>query len=195
MTFISVVARDKFISIVSDGKVSEIEEDIGDYKKFTNVGKNQFLGVAGSRSVADFLFEKLTNNERVINLENEVYALDKFVKKEFNYQNHRSFFVLGGLDIDDKMKFFTFSNNPIDKVIPYIPNNSNDILCAFLGGSASGLNNEEYYKLLIDLFKKNGIKTVSNVVQSQKELNDIVAKLDDSVNTEHFPLEITTGEY
>lgn len=184
MSFVSIIARENFVSITSDGRVCghaglPIQED---YKKFIEVNKNYFIAYAGQKEPCElFISNSGLISPLVPNF--ELLARQTQFKLLTNpFDKCRILLAFGGLDNLGQISIVTFSTlqpeiqvfKPKDDAVNYV----------FLNNSS--LDDTQIVEKLIEHLKTSGIETADQIKIAQTELNNYVASKDRTVNKNIF---------
>jgi hypothetical protein len=195
LSFVSIVSTEKFISVMSDGLVTNISpnKDVirleEDYQKFIRISPKQFIAFTGSKDI----FEQIKNETPY---KTERYDLKElaniFYKKSRAVPENegRVMIGVGGIGQDDCIEFYTLTNSQEDLLKSFKPIND-EISYAFL--ESSYIDEKKHSEINIEfikLLKKNGVNTVNKILRTQKELNMFVEAFDPSVNKRTFELYI-----
>lgn len=194
MSFISVAVFHNFISIMSDGRVSNkqngriniIRED---FKKFFRINSNVILGVAGHYDAFMMLKSKFENHydSNIVNIKSEIKKTvfeDMANLHDFDGNPIRIMAVLCGKDANGKMFASTYMQKDIlfKKEKHYM----NEAVFISIGSSEVYDNLTQLFNNKFDDYsKKHGVQRLA-VFQSQKEINDYIASYNDDVNTKVF---------
>lgn len=188
MSFISVIAKERFITVVSDGLVVDIatnKELEQDYQKFKKISPKQFIAYGGNRLMAETIVQTINyeNTERdLLVLSNDIRrSLLKYFKPKFGSCQ----MAVGGIE-NDEIVLYSFSNNESQELVIDKPKGSN-LAYSFLHGHNIGVNPAHELK---KLNLTTEILKPINALKLQKDLNDIVASNDPTVNKVHFGLTI-----
>ena len=189
MSFVSVIAREDFITVVSDGQVSRGNMVVqSDYKKFTKISDKQFIAFTGTKEFCEGLVNEIEFNRNGLhNLYNIVENLDKNIRT-IPCQSYVVMFAVGGVGESGNIEFHTINNNPSESIRSFSPK-GDGLSYAFLhnGDLSSKINLQSK---LIEYIGRIGFNTPNKCIRAQKLLNSDVAKIDDTVNNVTFDLTI-----
>lgn len=192
MSFVSVIQTEKFITVVSDGQVTnESDKTIiqKDYKKFKKISPNQYIAFAGSRGWCELLLEDLPFNEKGYNLEQIVLGMKESISK-LPFELGKMLLSVGGVNADGKLVAYKLSNHEGSEIESFQAS-GDDISYTFLyNGSAEDRLGGDLEKVLLDCIREIGYNTPNKAIRIQKKLNNYIADVDDGVNKITFNLTI-----
>lgn len=187
LSFVSIVARENFISIMSDGRVTgasgiPIQED---YQKFTVFDKSAFIAYAGTKDICETIVRDYEGFFRW-----NIYDFSMWVKElqelfrtaDFESQGLKVNLGFGGVNQDEKIEFHALSSSDL-RLQSFFPV-KDDISFAFLNNTTLG--DQIFNEKFVEFLKVTGFETPTNVIQSQKLLNNYVSQNDNTVNTKTF---------
>ncbi|OAK72694.1 hypothetical protein [Lederbergia galactosidilytica] len=188
MSFVSVIATKKFITVMSDGLAinTETGEEIDQrYKKFHRISKKQFIAFAGNSGLAEEAVRIVGYNNEERDLASIAVSIREQLIKKVPPNIASCQLILGGLE---KRKFviYSFNNDPNRELLFQEPI-GDDPVYSFLSDSSNGLNLD---KEINKIYPKYGFNTPTKTLKIQKELNNVVADVDPSVNKITFNLTI-----
>ena len=190
MSFVSIIARENFISVMSDGRVMYGNEIIQeDYQKFIKINDQSFVAFAGSKEICEIFIEEVrtivNQNSNIINYLHSLVG--RFNQLSLNNHGLKVMLGIGGINSNQEIEFHTI--NSIDNQILNFSPKGEMISYAFL-------NNTKYddsvlVNKLIETLGQTGFGVVKEVKKAQKILNDFVAATDQTVNdtTYHVGIE------
>lgn len=181
MSFVSIVATENFITVMSDGRVTGKDNDEilqEDYQKFMEVANGKaFIAYAGTKDVCELIAQHIK-----IAIENGLTLEDssRIVRESINAavpEDLSVMFSIGGINELGKIEFYTYdSKNNLEQHFLTEPG---QISYAFLNNSSTDIDfNDEIKKIL----RETGFSSPSETIQAQRLLNNRVADVDDSVN-------------
>ena len=187
MSFVSVVAREKFISVMSDGRVVDLNTQKvkqEDYKKFISIDNNAFVAYTGIKELCEMV---ATNIEKSIRkgLEfSEILVVIRIAVAQFIQKQHTVMFAFGGINKNNQVEVFSY-NSRDESTNHFLPK-GDEIAYVFLsnGSTAESMLEEKFKSIL----RETGIDSPSSFVQAQKLLNRYVASIDPTVNNNTFRL-------
>lgn len=183
MSLISVIATDKFISFMSDGRVIENDEIINEsYKKIFKVNEKIIFGMAGSYNALQIILKHLDD----FNQEN-AREFNKSLFKELagNKTHHSIQMVVGGLDENNKIYYggFNQESHTLEEIWPHLTRSINFASTEI--NIDSDIGNQQRLKKLIENNTHGELK-LKGTVLIQEKLNAQVSMIDNSVNTRTF---------
>lgn len=189
MSFISAIASQDFITVVSDGQVTYEGKVIKeDYKKFRKINNDQFIAYAGAKEICEKFAEhlKFSASQRY---DLKLVAEDLFstIKSITPYERFKTSFIIGGISENNEIEFYTLSNNPLEEKVKSYLSHGDGVSYGFL----SNEENEDKINLentLISHLSKTGFNTPNKCIRAQKMLNADVEKIDPTVNRRTFEL-------
>ncbi|GIN86986.1 hypothetical protein J6TS2_33720 [Heyndrickxia sporothermodurans] len=188
MSFVSIIVRKNFITVMSDGQVTQEGEVIrNDYQKFKKISPHQFIAYTGAKEICEQIVNQVpftNNNYHLFNIAKQIES----VINESKFDNFRLFFAVGGIEIDGNITSFTIEHGSSRNFKELVPKDKDDICYAFLNSEVlDSINLEE--KLIL-FFRRTGFNKPEECLQTQKLLNDFVEGLDSTVNNKTFSLTI-----
>lgn len=188
MSFVSVFAKEDFITVVSDGLVVNLntgEEVERNYKKFRKISENQFVAFGGNKGVAEMITEEIGFADHELNLLDISSNLRERLIRELAPEQANISLAIGGIQ-NEKIIFYSFNNNPTQEMLTHVPK-GDGIEYVFLHGEQAQLGLTRQAQLLAERY---GHRSPTKTKKIQKELNDFVAKKDKTVNRVTFDLTI-----
>lgn len=185
MSFVSIIARENFITVMSDGQVTgENGKTLQkDYKKFKKISRQQIIAFAGAKSICEQIVEQVPYTKGVYNLSDIAQQIWSVIKEErFNAFN--LFFGIAGVDVDDKVSLFLVNNKT--GLSSTRPNANSDVSYITLNPSEI-VNVSERISIILS---ETGFNTPTKCLKAQKKLNDFIADNDPQVNKYTFDLTI-----
>jgi 20S proteasome alpha/beta subunit len=183
LSFVSVVAKEKFISIMCDGRKTSgtgevIEERV---KKFERIKDKYYVAFAGTYDLCMNVVEEVkelieSNNsiESVIEL-----TSDKLNQLKYDEKIHKVLVSLGGVTEDGKIIISQMSNNPNINFEKYYLNGSETKYIFLHNTDNDVFNLDEEFKLICENTKAT---SQTKLIRAQKILNDKIADIDSMVN-------------
>lgn len=187
MSFVSVFAMPDFITVMSDGLVSDEEtgkELEKGYQKFHLIGPKQFMAYTGLRARADMFKKIVPFKKEGYNLLPLMEELKEGIDANVSPESEKISIVVGGIE-NEEVIFYTF-NNIVGQLIPYSPG-SDGMSYAFLESSHITTENHQYLDIEFRKFMVgNGFNTPNKALKGQEFLNSLVEKIDPTVNKKTF---------
>jgi hypothetical protein len=188
LSFVSIVARNNFIIVMSDG-LESCEAPDGtmirkreDIKKYIKIGSKQFLAFTGVKNIFDLISSEIVYKENGYHL----LELAESYQEKINSipsSTAKIMISIGGVNENQEIQLITLSNRPnkIDwsNKIPASEEISSSLM------ESSYINKENHEKIqskLYELLKKYGYNTPNKVEKAQRDLNMFVERIDPSVN-------------
>lgn len=191
MSFVSIIAMNKFITVMSDGQVTKTETGEvlqEDYQKFRKISPNQFIAYTGVKEFCEGLANQIPYKKSAHDLEditNQIASVTQLPE----LKAHKIHFGIGGIDSNGDISFYTIQNQSEPAVNFYKPIKDDDINYAFFeSGHLSAP--EKMETKLIECLKITGYNTPNKCLRAQKLLNDYVADNDSTVNKKTFSITI-----
>lgn len=187
MSFISVVAMETFITVVTDGQVTRGYEIIdNNFKKYRKISNKQFIAFGGAKEVCESLVNHLEfigdNNYDLHVLANDLYE----TVKNIPFGPIKTMFAIGGVNNNGEIEMFTLNNDPKDTLRIFSPKGT-DLSYAFL---SSNVDDNVIYEKFVQLLSITGFNTPNKCIKAQKMLNQFVSSIDHTVNRITFELRI-----
>ncbi len=184
MSFVSIIAREDFISIMSDGRVCgpngiPIQED---YQKFVRVDERFFVAFAGHKEPCELF---LRNSGLLSPRTYDVELFSAEIQSKLiagPSRKHKILLALGGFNHHEEIVFSTFST--IQPKMQLFRPKGDDISYAFLNNSS--VRSAQLEELLIEALKVSGFQTPDQIREGQTQLNSAVSAMDESVNSTVF---------
>ncbi|MBJ7887987.1 hypothetical protein ABC970_12815 [Bacillus licheniformis] len=190
MSLVSIVARENFITVMTDGRVTSdgkiVQED---YKKFIHLNKDMFFAFAGEKEPCEFIAQWAKEYCKNYGLEKMALSINDFVLNN-KLDRFKVLTSFGGVD-SNRIKLYTYCT--IEKTTEqYIPEGDKleNTLYAFLYNSSAEDNDFKLKEILGHNLNKYGFNTPNKCLKAQKDLNDIVASKSFGVNKVTFDLTI-----
>lgn len=195
MSFVSVVARKDFITIVSDGQVTGSDGTAikDDYQKFIQIGNNAFLAFAGTQQIFEMLtkdcksiFDLYINDfSKLVGFYTTIFN-QSGLKELYETRGFKAILAFGGKNNSGEIEFYTVHSK--DSVFRnYKPVLMSDIKYAFLHNGKSEVNPNDIFTQSLSL---SGVNTAEQILTAQKILNYKISLADSDVNNKTFELVI-----
>lgn len=193
MSFVSIIMSNKFISVVADGRATNLDGDINyeNVFKIKEFGTKKFVVCTGSMSLMNEIFDKVVHYDDLEVCATNIY---EFINQEeyLNFPSSSSV-VIGGINKNDEVELFSINNHKEKKEDRFIKvNNNQDDYCEFLilFPDVSKEFEKSIMPTLLNMLKYrenelkqvNEILTVEDIREIQIELNSYVADNDNTVN-------------
>lgn len=179
MSFISVIAKEKFITVMSDNGAAGSENTPQPEEHVVRVGDREFVATAGgdrearaviAKHVEDLLKEGTPYDRILVILQ---MTLSAFSEKSKSIMT-----AFGGVNKDGDVEVCTYDHN--SRAERHLKPRGEEIAYFFLAEGAGKYGN--LYELLQSYWKETGTETPSAMIQSQKLLNRYVASKDEDVH-------------
>ncbi|MGG1518730.1 hypothetical protein ABE504_25145 [Paenibacillus oryzisoli] len=186
MSLVSVVARENFVTVMSDGRVQDkvgtIQED---YQKFVQLSPNLFLAFTGHAEPAEallkaFEIQGFKNMLPEMAFEQFNFLITGLIKAFISKSPYKLLMAYGG--VNEKNEVVVYYINSLDLSCDHYSPKGNDINVICLG------NGHATSPLLGTYLNRTGSDTPQQILSAQRMLNDHVAELDESVNKHTFQL-------
>lgn len=179
MSFVSIVSNNEFLTIMSDGRVMEGDKIISEEtKKFIVVDENYFVTFTG---VYEHFFNFINNTGLNKGYEGELNdfaqsVYKQYIEKEYHKQNFTITF--GGKNKQGNLEFYSFGNgdNSLSKSEPKTRDYQ------FCLSNAT----DHVYNMFLKLAQETAPRTPEEMLFVQQKLNEYVAAIDKTVNTNVF---------
>ncbi|WP_144461755.1 hypothetical protein [Siminovitchia fortis] len=188
MSFVSIMASSNFVNVVSDGRVSyggaSLQEN---YKKFKKISEKQFIAFAGAKELCENVINQVDYLEKThYDLHQVAREIHSVIYNNISLYSYKMMFCVGGINFNGKIEFYTVNKNS-SKIGIFKPSSSTDINYAFLSPDVSDQILDEKLNEFASIF---GADSSSKCLKIQKALNDFVASIDNTVNTNTSTLTI-----
>lgn len=180
MSFISVIAKENFITVMSDSVASGSEHTTQPEEHVVKVGEKEFVALAGgdrqaretiAKHIAGLL-EEGTPYERIL-------VILQMTLNAFSEKSKSVMTAFGGVNRSGMIEVCTY--DPNSHAERRLAPRGSEIAYFFLAEGAGKYGN--LYELLQNYWKETGTETPSAMIQSQKLLNRYVASKDEEVGT------------
>jgi hypothetical protein len=192
MSFVSIIATEKVLSVMSDGRVNiegaVIQED---YQKFTVLGDNQgFVAITGAKEAGEQAIEIVKQfHQGSYSYFAAAQEVQKLLIRDIPHSVYPHLtlnMAVGGL-AEGQIEFYTLSNKnqSVQDILSFAPK-GDDISYAKLESNEIIRLGIDLTPVLIEFLRQKGYATVEQLKEAQSFLNDYVAKVDKTVNTTTF---------
>lgn len=188
MSFVSIIATENFLNIVSDGRVTGENKVVlqEDYRKFISPTRDFFVAYAGNKEPCEaFVYESGLLSPNLTDMNTFTSTIAEKLQSE-KYRGFKILLAFGG-KVGDCISFATFST--LEPKIQFFTPKNDDICYTFLNNSSAVT--VELETKLIEALRCTGYDTPEKTIEAQTILNNFVAGMDDSVNCNTFPLTIS----
>lgn len=182
MSFVSIVARSSWISVVSDGRVTAGDDVVEEqYQKFILPTSGSFIAYAGNKQPCELIAKRLLDTGfRTDPLEESarrVFGMIAHLKD----LGHKAFVALGEVSASGA-EFYACGPN--QSVPVFFRPKGDDVCYSFL--SNTHLSDEALEQQFVLGLQRSGVDTSAQCQQAQIELNEWVADRDVTVNKNTF---------
>lgn len=197
MSFVSIIATEKVLSVMSDGRVNNegivLQED---YQKFTVLGDNEgFVAITGAKEAGEKAIEFVKHfHQEGYSYLVAAQEVQKVLIRDIPHSVYPHLtlnMAIGGL-VNGQIEFHTLSNKneSVQDILSFVPK-GDDISYAKLESTEITRLGIDLTPVLIELLRQKGFATIKQLKEVQSLLNDYVAKVDKTVNTTtfHFSVE------
>ena len=186
MSFVSIVARETWISVVTDGRCMTEDEVVDEhYQKFAQPDSDRFIAYAGDKDKCELVVRGMRELGHIqLGLEDSAKHMAGLIQ-EVGRRDFKLFMATGSVGPTgaEVYAFSTESNQPI-----ILKPGTMDICYTFL--SNNGVSEESLNKEFAKLIQKYGDCSPDKARQAQIELNTWAAGQDCSVNNITFTCEL-----
>ena len=184
VSFVSVVATEGFVTVMSDGRVSGLDILVEDYQKFVlSTDKNFFIAYAGDRTLCEIVANKIlesynvkmpfdTIKEQMIGCAQRNFDDQTNIMLSFGGVNYNGQIEVIGCDLKTKECLYY---RPVGDKISYL----------FHSNLPPSMK-EEMGDRFVETLRETGTDSPTSIIQAQKLLNNHVSTIDDSVNRKTF---------
>ncbi len=184
MSFISIIARENFLTVMSEGRVSREGKPTGeeDFKKFFRVSPHFIVGFGGADRALILNFLGETGLLEPNNGDFQAVADHVQAKlREKPYRHGKVFVGFGGVNSNGQIEFYALGTGNTE-TRHFLPKGDDISFCFFsLDGYEMDLQSE-----LIKFLGITNYRTPAQTLRAQKLLNDAFAKINPSMNTNTF---------
>ncbi|WP_242280971.1 hypothetical protein [Bacillus cereus group sp. BfR-BA-01347] len=175
MSFVSVVGRSDFLSVMTDGRVTDGEKILQeDYPKYRMIGENIIVAFTGDRAACEWIFYVL-NQEVVMKQDFMITARD--IKELLNHHPKLKGcdvrWIIGGINPQNEIECITISTEEKEPIRHEVP--SEKVLAVY--AYAFDADQKELGEKFAEFIKQEG-----ELASAQQLLNDYVADKDFTVN-------------
>lgn len=185
MSFVSVIITEHYISFATDGRFTSLTGQViqEDYKKIKKLNDNLVVAFAGdsleceaSIKGLEELINHVPRNNIGFNIELISTLMKQIIRDKFG--NSKVFLSIGGINMENALEVTVFSSIS-DDLHSFSPKGNN--LNHFYFGNNMDVVKE---KMVYEDFAKKVVKanTPENAFIVQKQINDLVASFDSTVN-------------
>jgi hypothetical protein len=191
MSFVSVVARENFVTVMSDGRVQNNDEIVReDYQKFVQITPDLFFAYTGHQPVGEGILKALENNGCYELFKTLNFSLvNMIIRTTIEAVNQSNKFKLlvayGGRNTNGEIEVF-YANSIDMQSGHYLP--KGDAINVICLGNGIGTG-----ALLEQLLFQTGSTTPQQILSAQEMMNNYVVTHDPSVNTTTFQMIIEKG--
>lgn len=192
MSLVTIMATDKFITLMSDGRVISDSNEITDenYQKFLSLSNGKkFIAYAGTKDICEIFVSTIrTMVEEGHSFTDINFVLSESMKTIAIPEGRIALISYGGLNDDNELVFYTVDSLNPDDISLFKPTEKK-YSYAILSNSEQ---KDDYSKKFVEYMKEIGINSPSDAIQAQKLLNSYVAENDISVNNVTYRMVIKT---
>lgn len=187
VSFVSIVAGESWVSVMSDGRVTKDGQPTDEARvKFREVvPRRVFVAHAGSLPWTQCALD-LAAQELAQGTDFTIVAVDmqRFLREV--PAEHPVLVAFGGLDSSGNVHVYAMSN--LGAYMELSPNSAEPIRYAFLYNSNHVVDDHKLSEILQQLYQRHQPIGQEDWKLVQNELNDYVARLDPTVNTTTYHL-------
>ncbi|WP_144496943.1 hypothetical protein [Bacillus toyonensis] len=184
MSFVSVVAHEKFITVVTDG-LAEFTYGDGrkerneNYQKYCMIGPKQFIAFAGNTGPCEYLVGGYPQKDEGYDLDQVALELKEKIQ-EYDFQlGERALIIVGGISGGEIVAHVFNHETPVGDIVKR-PKGQEMPLMLLHGPNVSQSISETFETALLEA------RTPEQVLQIQEHYNILVSATDTSVNTVTF---------
>ncbi|MEK3821355.1 hypothetical protein MKY20_19980 [Cytobacillus sp. FSL W8-0315] len=187
MSFVSIISRKNFITVMSDGQVTNHEGQPiqSDFQKFKQISPHQFIAFAGAKEICEQFINQVEYTAGSYNLNDIANQINQIANEE-RFNQFRLFFAIGGIELDGDITLYVVEHGGTRDFRVQRPINEDDINYAFLNSEM--IDRVNMNEKLIECLRITGFETPEECLYSQKLLNDFVESIDSTVNNQTFTL-------
>lgn len=187
MSFVSIVSREDWCSVVSDGRCMMSDKVTDEnYKKFIQPSPNLFVAFAGHKEPCEIVCRGMVELGH-IEKPMEVAAMHMFgMVHELGARGFKLFIAIGGSE-NSTIQVYSMSSIYSEPII-HKPK-GNDVCYSFLSNTV--VSDESLEEKFQKLARRNGTSSHAEIHSTQVALNRWVSLQDDSVNTNTFSCHIS----
>lgn len=190
MSFVSVVATEGFVTIMSDGRVKKVgsgEIIQEDYQKFIRVQNDKaFIAFAGIKELCEAIAINIKKTIEEGMSFDKIQKILKLTITQIIPSELTVMFAFGGLNHSNEIEFYSY-NSKYKKELHFKPVDD-QIAYAFLNNSSA--SEDEFNNKFINILRETGFSSPSSTIQAQKLLNEFVVTKDNTVNNKTFRMSI-----
>ncbi len=180
MSIVTVLATTKFISVMTDGRITGDDGIINceEYQKVLILKENTFIAFTGRVESFELLLSQINLDEYNNYKDFSLHIYEIFLRMITN--NQKLVIVIGGINSKNEIGYCYFSN--IGHALTEVkPSKDNEIDRLLLVNSGFGIE-----ALLDNCLMKTGFDTLEKVIEIQGCIHDYQAKHDVAVNYKKY---------
>lgn len=189
MTLITLVAKENFASLLTDGRLYDSEKEMAvdeNYCKYTKLDKNVVIAGAGGH---DHIKQIIKISQQLYKKNHNLYRLSQSIKNQLindvpreKYPQIKVNLVLAGLNSNQEITTCTIDNVKDNPLSFYKPK-SKDIVTVITTDEG---DNDKAFEELESLFYKYKSNSPDTFLLAQKEYNELIATKNITVNSKHY---------
>lgn len=188
MSFVSIVACESFITVVSDGLVTNYYEGprnpSGNQKKFKKFAHDKFIAFAGHLQLVEIISTKLVEKYNGQSLKETTNQVKRLIQKAELQKGVSANIVIGGFNEQNKPEIYTLSTK--DQITNEVLDFGDGVQVVYLYGPET--NKDKVRQKMRELSKGSISKDPNTWIEHQKALNKYVSQFDSTVNNTTFEL-------
>lgn len=184
MSLVSIVAKNNFLCIASDGRVLGQEQEIIDerYKKFRLPNPNCFVAYAGNKEPCEwFLKASALYHLDVMDYSKLATRVQSMLLNP-PFSTYKILLAFGGVNPENEIEFYSLST--LEPNIQHLNPKGSDVAYAFLNNSL--IKKFELETIFKESLQIHGFNLPDQISRAQIEFNNIIADRDFSVNKNVF---------
>lgn len=186
MSFVSMLATDQFISFMSDGRVTDANNNAivdENFHKVHRINEHTVIAITGSKSVSDTVIKNLDkfNHAKI-----STFAVSLLEGLQTIPNLPLAFFIIGGIDEKGEIAYTRFESNSKVIQVNTLPLGAIDGQILFNGEDLSFDPNAMFRSKILNLRNAGTNINPLAALKIQSELNNEVALQDFTVNTNVF---------
>ncbi|NGZ75830.1 hypothetical protein [Saccharibacillus alkalitolerans] len=180
MSFVSVIAKENFITVMSDSSAAGSENTPQPEEHVVRVGEQEFVATAGGdREAREVIAKHISGLLEEGTPYDRILVILQMTLSAFSEQGKSVMTAFGGVNRGGEIEVCTY--DPNSRAERHLKPRGTEVAYFFLAEGAGKYGN--LHELLQGYWKETGTETPSAMIQSQKLLNRYVASKDDTVSS------------
>lgn len=188
MSNVTIVSEEDFITVVSDGLVTNLHEinrnPQKNYQKFKRFGENNFIAYVGHLEMMELISDSLVKNYKGQRFDSVMNQVKSLILTSDLKEGVDANIAIGGFNENREAEIYVYSTKD-DSLVKKSGYGRDTQIIHFYGPETDNKKSSEKMK---ELVSENNPKSPTEWVKVQKKLNSFVAQMDSTVNDVTFSL-------